>query len=104
MAAFVVVDPAAPSRLPLTGARLGVFPGAVSPSVCSAGAPFWIGYGFVPESAAGADSPVLGPDTCFELTVDGDEIELVTDVEYVDGRCVHKLSVANFPKGLPAGW
>jgi hypothetical protein len=92
MAAFVV-DPSAPSSAPLTGARLGIFPGGTSPSVFPASAPFWIGYGFVPESPARPDSgAALEAETRFELTIDGEDIELVTDLEDAHGRTVHKLA------------
>ena len=104
MAAFVVVDPSAPSSVPLTGTRLGIFPGAASPSVFRAGAAFWIGYGFIPEPAVDGGKRALEPDTRFELAVDGEFVELVTDLESSNGSTVQKQSVATFPAGLPAGW
>ena len=101
MAAFVVVDPPASSSVPLTGTRLGIFPGAASPSVFRAGAAFWIGYGFIPEPAVDRGTRTLEPDTRFELAVDGKHVELVTDLESSDGSTVQKQSVATFPTGLP---
>ncbi len=85
MAAFVVVEPSAPSSVPLTGTRLGIFPGAASPSVFRAGAAFWIGYGFVPEPVANEGTRALEPDTRFELAVDGEFVELVTELESSNG-------------------
>ena len=104
MAAFVVVDPPASSSVPLTGTRLGIFPGAASPSVFQAGAAFWIGYGFIPEPAEDGGKRALEPDTRFELALDGKHVELVTELERSDGRTVRKVSVATFATGLPAGW
>ena len=104
MAAFVVVDPPASPSVPLTGTRLGIFPGAASPSVFRAGAAFWIGYGFIPEPAVDGGRRTLDPDTRFELAVDGKHVELATDLESSGGHTVQKQSVATFPTGLPAGW
>ena len=104
MAAFVVVPPPSASGVPRTGIRLDIFPGAASPAVFAAGVPFWIGYGFVPESAAAADGGTLEADTRFELALDGHWVELVTDLDNTHGRTVQKLSIATFPTGLPAGW
>lgn len=105
MAAFVVVAPSAPSRIPRTGMRLNIFPGSATPAVFAAGAAFWIGYGFVPESGeAGAEQPGVDSETRFDLEVDGKPVTLVSDVKVEGGRTVRKLSVANFPSGLPAGW
>ncbi len=105
MSAFVV-STAGPRGVPLTGARIGIFPGSATPSVFPAHTPFWIGYGFVAEpgdtGAALADSAEGG--TRFELEVDGKPAVLVTDVKEESGQPVSKHSVANFEAGLPAGW
>ena len=105
MAAFVVVAPSAPSRIPRTGMRLNLFPGSATPAVFAAGTAFWIGYGFVPESReAAAEDPGVDPETRFELEVDGEPVALVSDVKIEGGRTVWKVSAASFPSGLPAGW
>jgi hypothetical protein len=102
MAAFVVVAPTRPSSAPRSGLRLTIFPGSATPSVFAAGAPFWIGYGFVAD--AGDRDATIHPDTGFELLVDGQAVPLHTDLEIEDGRTVRKFTIANFPNGLPAGW
>ena len=69
----------------------------------AAGAPFWIGYGFVPESGVG-DQAMVHRDTGFELLVDGETVPLHTDVKVEGDRAVRKFTVADFPQGLPPGW
>jgi hypothetical protein len=104
MAAFVVLAQPA-FGLPQTGMRLEIFPGSATPTVFPAGAPFWVGYGFVPDSG-GSDRGVaeLHANTRFELEVDGEHV-LVEDEVVVDGgRAVSKRCVAHFESGLPAGW
>jgi hypothetical protein len=103
LAAFVVVAPPGPSGAGRPGARLNIFPGSATPAVFSAGAPFWIGYGFVPEDGAERGAAVH-PDTGFELLVDGEPVALSSDVERDGERVVRKFSVVDFPAGLPAGW
>jgi hypothetical protein len=104
MAAFVVVAPHAASSAPRTGMRLSIFPGSVTPAVFPANAPFWIGYGFVPEPGGAEGAGPLDRGTRFELEVDGKPVPLLTDVKTDDGHPVSKHSVANFASGLPAGW
>jgi hypothetical protein len=105
MAAFVVVVPSGPSSAPRSGTRLNIFPGSATPAVFAAGTPFWIGYGFVPESdAADSGQATVHADTGFELAVDGEAVPLHTDVKVDGGRTVRKFNVADFPEGLPAGW
>jgi hypothetical protein len=103
MAAFVVVAPSGPSSAPKPGERLNIFPGSATPAVFAAGAPFWIGYGFVPESGAG-DQAMVHRDTGFELLVDGEAVPLHTELETEHGHTVRKFTVAHFPHGLPPGW
>lgn len=102
MAAFVVVAPKDASSAPGTGARLNIFPGSAMPAVFTAGAPFWIGYGFVPEGRDRAAR--VHPDTGFELLVDGLAAALRTDLRSEGGRTVGKFTIADFPDGLPVGW
>jgi hypothetical protein len=102
MAAFVVV-PTRPTGAPPPGARLNIFPGSATPALFAAGAPFWIGYGFVPEFDGG-DQAAVHPDTGFELLVDGEAVALHTELETEHGRTVRKFTTAYFPDGLPAGW
>ena len=97
MAAFVVVAPNGPSSAPRSGARLNIFPGSATPAVFAAGSPFWIGYGFVPETREGAKATVHA-DTGFELLVDGEPVPLYTDVRTERGRTVRKFTVADFPQ------
>jgi hypothetical protein len=68
--------------------------------------PFWVGYGFVPEPGDSGPAPGMAfeSDTRFELDVDGEPLQLATNVETDDGRAVSKHCVANFGFGLPAGW
>ena len=103
MAAFVVVAPNGPAGAPRSGARLNIFPGSAAPTVFAAGAPFWIGYGFVPEGRDGAEATVHS-DTGFELLVNSEPVALYTDLTVEDGRTVRKFTVADFPHGLPPGW
>ena len=100
MTAFVLAPPG--SDLPLTGMRLDIFPGSATPSVFPAGEPFWIGYGFVAEAES---TERFDRDARFELDVDGEPLELLTQLEEHDGRTpTSKHSVANFEAGLPVGW
>jgi hypothetical protein len=103
MAAFVVVAPTGSSSALRRGARLNIFPGSATPTVFAAGAPFWIGYGFVPEYGEG-DQAAIHPETCFELFVDGHAVPLDTELETDHGRTLCKFTVAHFPHGLPPGW
>jgi hypothetical protein len=106
MAAFVVLSPQATGTGPRTGTRLNIFPGSATPAVLPARAPFWIGYGFVPEPEEAEEERewALDRETRFELDVDGEPVPLVTDLRIDDGRTVSKLSVADFRAGLPLGW
>ena len=91
-----------PTRLRAAGTRLDIFPGSSTPTVFAAGAPFWIGYGFVQARDDGGGS--LGDGTRFELGVDGARMTTRTDAELDGERTVGKLTVASFEAGLPAGW
>jgi hypothetical protein len=105
MAAFLVVAPTGPSSAPRSGTRLNIFPGSATPAVFAAGAPFWIGYGFVPEAGdSDGSQTTVHADTGFELTVDGESVPLYTDLKIEGGRTVRKFTVAAFPDGLTAGW
>ena len=105
MAAFVVVAPSVPESIPRSGARLNIFPGSVTPAVFVANAPFWIGYGFVPEARESEDEiQTVDPETRFELAVDGVPTLLDSDLKIEGGLIVRKLDIASFPSGLPAGW
>jgi hypothetical protein len=96
--AAVVLTPRAPAGVPTSGARIDIFPGAPTPALFAARAPFWIGYGFVP------DERTLDETTRFELSVDGEPVSTDTDLEVEDARLVSKHTVASFDAGLPAGW
>lgn len=100
MAALVV------SVLPESGAenqegRIAIFPGTATTSVYAANTPFWIGYGFTadPEGAELDERR-----TRFELDVDGERASMRTRVESDRGLAVRTTNVAEFPRGLPAGW
>jgi hypothetical protein len=71
--------------------------------VFAAGAPFWIGYGFVAEAGEG-DQAMVHPDTGFELLVDGDAVPLHTEFDSEHGLTLRKFTVARFPDGLPPDW
>ena len=105
MSAFVVSSSDS-NGIPHTGTSLSIFPGSATPAVFPAHVPFWIGYGFVPEPGASRAEPgvALDSDTRFELELDGEPVQLVTDVRTDDGRPVSKHCIANFGSGLPAGW
>ena len=78
MAAFVVVTPPEADG---AARRLGIFPGSATPDVFPADAPFWVGYGFVPEPAEpGEEPPGLDKDTRFELEVDGVPVAVEDDL------------------------
>lgn len=104
MAALVVaVSPA--NGMGRADARIGIFPGGATPSVFPAGTPFWIGYGFAPESEDGSGARnELGADTRFELEVDGQPVSMLSDLLRRGRDTVRKTDVAAFPAGLPAGW
>ena len=103
MAALVVaVSPA--NGMGRADARIGTFPGGATPSVFPAGTPFWIGYGFAPESEDGSGARnELGADTRFELEVDGQPVSMLSDLLRRGRDTVRKTDVAAFPAGLPAG-
>jgi hypothetical protein len=106
MAAFVVLPVSTAGAPSCPGSRLNIFPGTASPSLLPAGAPFWVGYGFVPEpsDADGTAEWDRDEETRFELVVDGAPVALDTDLTIEHGRTVSKISVATFPVGLPVGW
>ena len=105
MAAFVVA-PDVPSSIPRSGTQLSIFPGSATPAVFAAGAPFWIGSGFVPitDDPDPSDTKSLEQTTRFELDVDGEPLPLETDVMREGGRVVRTLAIASFDSGLPLGW
>jgi hypothetical protein len=104
MAALVVaVSPA--NGMGRSDARIGIFPGGATPSVFPAGTPFWIGYGFASEARDDADVyEELGPDTRFELDVDGAHVATHTRVHKGAHAPTRKTDIAEFPTGLAAGW
>jgi hypothetical protein len=105
MAALVVALSPAKGMGRLAGTRIGIFPGAATPSVFPAGTSFWVGYEFVAEQrdeAAGVGE--LGPGTRFELDVDGERIPMRGRVRKGKSAPARKADVAEFPAGLPAGW
>jgi hypothetical protein len=103
MAALVVaVSPA--NGMGRSDARIGIFPGGATPSVFPAGEPFWIGYGFASERSYVTGSSELGPDTRFELDVDGTRVDMRTIVSKGGRAPMRKTDVAEFPSGLSAGW
>lgn len=105
MAALVVaVSPS--NGLGRSDARIGIFPGGVTPSVFPAGTPFWIGYGFAPEGEGGAADArrELGPGTRFELEVDGGPVEVLSSLRKGGSTPLRKTDIAEFPSGLPVGW
>jgi hypothetical protein len=105
MAAFVVVAPSGPSSAPRSGEQLNIFPGSATPAVFAAGAPFWIGYGFVAEPGDALEGGKALVDAIgFELLVDGEAVPLHTDLDLEVGRTVRKFTVADFLNGLPAFW
>jgi hypothetical protein len=99
MAAFVLVPPASVDGSTRTGGQLNVFPGSATPAVSAAGEPFWVGYGFVAEPG-----DTIEECTRFELRVDGRAVAMQSEVRREGGAAVHRLDVAEFPAGLPAGW
>jgi hypothetical protein len=105
MSAFVVSSTGT-AGIPLTGSRVSIFPGSATPAVFPAHTPFWIGYGFVaePGDAGSALGEEANGGTRFELEVDGELVELLTEVNIEGDRPVSQHSVANFESGLPAGW
>ena len=103
MTALLVADIAHEEDVAPTSSRLDIFPGGATPSVFSAGVPFWVGYGFASDPAAPGLASV--DDTShFELDVDGRRVELRTDVRTAEGLEVRRADYAEFPSGLPAGW
>ena len=82
--------------------RIGIFPGGATPTMYPANTPFWVGYGFAADSAAGAD--LDDATTRFELDVDGEPVSMLTDVHTDSGLPVRKTNIAEFPAGLPVGW
>jgi hypothetical protein len=97
-----VPDPPLPGQ---DSHRLDVFPGAATPAVFRARAPFWIGYGFaVDPGDGGAARRALAPDTTFELRVDGERVPMSIRSRAVKGRTVAKQCTASFEEGLEPGW
>lgn len=104
MAALVVVDVSSGFQDEEAGARLDIFPGSATPAVFQAGAPFWVGYGFAPDSAAAEGAGRIDEGTRFELDVDGRPIPLRTDVRRAGDVVERKTEHADFGEGLSTGW
>lgn len=105
MAALVVVDVSRSSRTAEESlARLDIFPGRATPSVFPAGTPFWIGYGFAPDTGAHERTASVDEGTRFELDVDGRPVELGAEVSREAGVVARKVEYADFAIGLSAGW
>lgn len=104
VAAFVVAPELPRTHLEASGTQLNIFPGATTPAVFSAGAPFWIGCGFVPV-AGSRDTPedLLDESTRFELEVDGEPVAL-TELTRPGEHTVGKHVLATFESGLAPGW
>ncbi len=102
MAAFVLVPPSPANGMSDKEGRLGIFPGAATPTMYPADTPFWVGYGFAAEHAN--DAPLDEAQTRFELDVDGIAVAMLTDVQSESGVALRKSNIAEFPSGLPAGW
>lgn len=105
MAALLVVT-TSPADCDWVGRRIGIFPGGPTPTMFPAGAPFWIGYGFVPTPGdlEGNTPGFLSPDTRFELDVDGERVSLLTELAKDDETPIRKTDFVNFPGGLAPGW
>lgn len=103
MAALVVVD-VERGRRDAAISRLDIFPGGATPSVFAAGSPFWIGYGFAPDSDAPEGTGGIDEATRFELELDGRRVELRADVRHEAGAITRKTEHVLFPDGLDAGW
>jgi len=103
MAAFVVLPAPAREETSRPGDRLNIFPGSATPSVMTAGAPFWIGYGFVPEPTHADPEGTWARDeeTRFELLVDGCSLSLDTEMTIVDGRTVRSSASPRFQAVSP---
>jgi hypothetical protein len=102
MAALVVVTVSPSNGTSSLESRIGIFPGGATPTMYSAGTPFWVGYGFAvdPENGTGLDEST----TRFELDVDGAPVSMLADVHSEAGLPVRKTNIAEFPAGLPVGW
>ena len=101
MAALVVTVSPANGMSDKEG-RIGIFPGGATTTMYPADTAFWIGYGFAPDTAGGAE--LEDEDTRFELDVDGTPVSMLTAVHEDAGLPVRKTNVAEFPGGLPVGW
>jgi hypothetical protein len=103
--ALIVVTPSVEeSSSSKPGERINIFPGSASPTVFPARASFWIGYGFTAGPVLSCDRGSLEEDTRFELSLDGERVELVAELVLEDGVPVSKLEIAGFPDGLDVGW
>jgi hypothetical protein len=102
MAALVVFTVAPANGMSDKAGRIGIFPGAATPTMHAADTAFWVGYGFADEHGNG--SGLDDPSTRFELDVDGEPVPMLTDVHSEAGLPVRKTDIAEFPDGLPAGW
>jgi hypothetical protein len=102
MAALVVVNVSKVSGDKVASARLDIFPGGATPSVFPADTPFWVAYGFAPDSGAPTGSVAEG--TRFELDVEGAHVDLESELEEEAGVVTGRTDRAGFPSGLPAGW
>ena len=101
--AALVVTLSPPSDRELTGERIGIFPGGATPAVYAADTAFWIGYGFATDGAD-PEKRALDDDTRFELYVDGERVEMRTELEKGEEAPERKTDVADFAAGLPPGW
>jgi hypothetical protein len=101
MAALVVTVSPANGMSDREG-RIGIFPGGAATTMYPADTPFWVGYGFAAEP--GSEPDLEKPGTRFELDVDGEPVDMATDLRSDSGLAVRKTNVAAFSEGLPAGW
>jgi hypothetical protein len=102
MAALVVFTVAPANGMSDKEGRIGIFPGAATPTMYPADTAFWVGYGFAADHGNGAG--LDDPSTRFELDVDGEPVSMLTDVHSEGGLPVRKTDIGQFPEGLPVGW
>lgn len=92
---------ASANHVPTTGSPivLGVCVASPCVSTFPAGEPFFVRHGFVADGTSEDSSALLDPQTRFDLTVDGEQVRSIIDLDWTAAH-PSKRYVTNFRFGL----
>jgi hypothetical protein len=99
--AALAAGSASANQVPTAGSQivLGVCVASPCASSFPAGEPFFIRHGFVSDTTREDSSVLLDPQTRFELTVDGQAVQSILDLDWTQDH-PSKLYVSNFRMGM----